>query len=284
MRIPRPAPRAKGVAVSDDGVRIAWYRYGSGEPVVLFVPTWNIVDARVWGSQVVDLQDSCTVITFDPRGHGASDRPSSGYDFTHHAADALAVLDANGVEHAAIVSASRGINAAALLAVEHPSRVDRLAVVAPYLQFEVEEDPGFWGPQAGREGWDLYNAQAWVADWPAFARFFMAAVFTEPDSAEVIDEVVAIMLEATPELIVAQERELDWSRAPALLPSIACPTLLIHGDSDVTLSVAAVLAVAARIPGARVELVPGGGHRPDIRTPERVDPALVSFVLGADPG
>ena len=57
VMIPRPIPREQGMAVSKDGCRIAWYRYGSGDRVVVFVPTWNIVDARVAGHQVAYLAE-----------------------------------------------------------------------------------------------------------------------------------------------------------------------------------------------------------------------------------
>ena len=80
------------MATSTDGTQIAWYRYGGGERAILFVPTWNIVDARVVGHQVAALEPHATVVTYDPRGHGASERPKRGYDFPLHAADALAVL------------------------------------------------------------------------------------------------------------------------------------------------------------------------------------------------
>ena len=121
--IPAPVPREHGLAESADGTRIAWKRYGTGERTVLFVPTWNLVDSRVVGHQVVALEPHATVITYDPRGAGASDRPEHGYDFTLHAADAVAVLDANGVASAAVVTASRGLNAAVLLATDEPRRV-----------------------------------------------------------------------------------------------------------------------------------------------------------------
>jgi hypothetical protein len=42
--IPRPAPDDSGIATGDDGIRIAWKRYGTGEPAILFVPTWNLVE------------------------------------------------------------------------------------------------------------------------------------------------------------------------------------------------------------------------------------------------
>ena len=88
--IPAPNRVADGMATSGDGTGIAWYRYGGGERAVLFVPTWNIVDARVVGHQVAALQSHATVLTYDPRGAGASERPERGYDFSFHAADALA--------------------------------------------------------------------------------------------------------------------------------------------------------------------------------------------------
>ena len=44
------------MAASADGTRVAWYRYGGGERTILFVPTWNLVDARVVGHQVAALE------------------------------------------------------------------------------------------------------------------------------------------------------------------------------------------------------------------------------------
>ncbi len=277
--IPKPVPRDQGVAVSKDGCRIAWYRYGTGDPVVLFVPTWNLVDARVVGHQVEYLAERCTVITHDPRGNGASDRPSRGYDFRMHAADSVAVLDANDVDHAALVTASRGINPAVTLAVEHAGLVDRLAVIAPYVRLKPANDEQFWAPRETYEGWDRFNAHAWRTDWPGFARFFMEIVFSEPGSEALIEEMVGIALDASPVVLITQEGELDWALAPSILPKVACPTLLVHGDADVTLPVLEVQAVADLLPNSRLQIIPGGGHRPDIRTPERVNGLLAEFLL-----
>lgn len=277
--IPKPIPRERGVVASEDGCRIAWYRYGVGDAVVLLMPTWNLVDARVVGHQVEYLAERCTVITYDPRGNGASDRPSRGYDFPMHAADGVAVLDANGVDHAALVTASRGINPAVIACVDHGGRVDRLAVIAPYVPLEPSTDERFWVKREKYEGWDRFNAHAWRADWPGFARFFMEAVFSEPGSEALIEEMVDIALEASPEVLITQEGELDWTLVPPLLPKVTCPTLFIHGDSDVTLPVSEVQAVAELVPSVQLQIIPGGGHRPDIRTPERVNGLLADFLL-----
>jgi len=197
------------MATSADGTRIAWNLYGEGERTILFVPTWNIVDARVVGHQVAALEPHATVLTFDPRGAGASERPPRGYDFPFHAADALAVVDACEIERAAIVTASRAMNTAALLAVEHPQRFDRLAVVAPYMQLEPEPTPP-----------DSQWLASLQADWPGFVVPFMQHVFSEPDSADLIAELIAIGLEATPDVVVAQELECDWQRPARLVGQV----------------------------------------------------------------
>jgi 3-oxoadipate enol-lactonase len=268
--IPRPRPRDQGRVASVDGTNISWYRYGEGETTILFVPTWNLVDARVVGHQVATLSSAATVLTYDPRGAGASDRPQRGYGFPLHAADALAVLDANGIGSVSLVTASRSVNTAVLLITDDPGRFERLAAIAPYLEFEP--DPAWPDPKI---------LEAWRTDWAGFVVPFMHKVFTEPDSGELVDEVVAIALDATPDVIVTQEFELDWVRPARLLSSVACPTLVIHGESDATTSTALVTRIVNALPNARLELIPNGGHRPDIRTPELVNPLLGSFLLSA---
>lgn len=265
--IPAPRPREHGLATSADGTRIAWYRYGGGERAILFVPTWNLVDARVVGHQVAALQPHATVVTYDPRGAGASERPARGYDFPLHAADALAVLAATAIERASLVTASRGLNAAVLLTTDHPERFDRLAAVAPYMRLEAEPAPP-----------DPQRLEALRTDWPRFIVPFMHTVFTEPDSADVIAEMIAIGLEATPEAIVTQEVELDWKRPARVLGAVACQTLVVHGEADRFVPVSLVREIVAAMPNARLELIRDGGHRPDIRSPEIVDPLLLDFL------
>ena len=266
--IPAPSPLERGEAISLDGTRIAWSRFGKGANQVLFIPTWNIVDARIVGHQVAALAPHATVVTYDPRGAGHSERPDRGYDFTLHAADARAVLDANGIERASIVTASRGLNAAVLFAAEHPDRVERMAAIAPYMR--LEPDPARPDPA---------RLDSWRTDWAGFMVPFMKGVFSEPDSDEVIDEMTAIGMEATPEVVVTGELECDWTGPARALETISCPVLIIHGDADAAVPLSLVQGIADATTGARLELIAGGGHRPDIRSPELVNPLLSAFLL-----
>ncbi len=268
--IPQPEPLDRGLAISADGTGIAWYRYGTADPTVLFIPTWNLVDARVVGHQVTVLEPHATIVTYDPRGAGASDRPAHGYDFPMHAADALAVLVENGMERAAVVTASRGINAALLLAAAHPDRVERIAVVAPYMRLEPEPaEP------------DPVRLEALRTDWAGFIVPFMRTVFSEPGSDALIEEVIGIGMEASPHIIATQETELNWRRPAELLGSITHPTLIVHGDGDAAVPVSLARQIADAMPNARLHIVAGGGHRPDIRTPERVNPLIAGFLFDA---
>jgi pimeloyl-ACP methyl ester carboxylesterase len=268
--IPAPRPSANGTATSADGTRIAWYRYGSGDRTIIFVPTWNLVDARVVGHQVEALEPHATVLTFDPRGAGASERPSSGYTFPLHAADALAVLDAAGAGDAAIITASRGLNTALLLVAGDPERFRRLAAVAPYMELELEPAPP-----------DLEWLDRLRNDWGGFIVPFMRAVFTEPDSEDLIAEMTAIGFDATPDVVAAQELELDWTEPARVLGSVATPTLVVHGSDDKPVPVDHAETIVAAMRNAHLEVISGGGHRPDIRSPELVNPLLLEFLLAS---
>ena len=82
-----------------------------------------------------------------------------------------------------------------------------------------------------------------------------------------------------PEVVVVQELELDWRRPARLLEQLSCPTLVFHGEADAAVPLALAECIVEAMPHARLEVIPNGGHRPDIRTPELVNPLLLDFLL-----
>ena len=88
-----------------------------------------------------------------------------------------------------------------------------------------------------------------------------------------------IGLEATPEVVVAQELQLDWRRPARFLEQLSCPTLVVHGEADAAVPLVLAERIVAAMPNGRLEVIPNGGHRLDIRTPELVDPLLLDFLL-----
>jgi len=79
-----------------DGVRLHFLDQGHGRPVLLI--HGHTLDLRIWDELVGPLHAAGRrTIRYDLRGHGRSERPSRGYHWVDHAADAAAVLDAVGV-------------------------------------------------------------------------------------------------------------------------------------------------------------------------------------------
>jgi pimeloyl-ACP methyl ester carboxylesterase len=68
-------PDCEGIVVRD-GIGIRYERYGQGWPAILLLPTWSLVHSRHWKMQVAYLARHFTVVCFDGRGSGGSDRPA----------------------------------------------------------------------------------------------------------------------------------------------------------------------------------------------------------------
>ena len=110
--------------VERDGIRIYWESFGSGGQAILLMPTWSIIHSRNWKHQISYLARHFRVVTFDGRGNGLSDRPDdvSAYHHREFVADALAVLDATGIEKACVVGMSMGGLRALMFAATTPLR------------------------------------------------------------------------------------------------------------------------------------------------------------------
>jgi pimeloyl-ACP methyl ester carboxylesterase/predicted glycosyltransferase len=276
--------------VTRDGVRVYYETYGSGEPTVLLLPTWEIVHSRVWKCQIPYLARHCRVVTFDRRGNGCSDRPCDvrAYDRRATVDDALAVLDNTGDRRVFVVSWC-GAGDDLILAVEHPERVAGLVLIAPDLL--VSADPAEEeGPYAFDEkpvtmtGWAKWNRHYWLRDWPGFLEFFFAETFTEPHSTKQIEDAIGWGLQTDPETIlrgIDAEWTHDRDSVLRLGAQVRCPTLVIQGTADAVVGSARGAAVAAAIPQAQLITLEGCGHAPHLRDPVKFNLLLRDFVKPA---
>jgi len=279
-------PDAEG-SVTRDGVGVCFEVYGTDEPTVLLLPTWEIVHSRSWKFQIPYLARHARVVTFDRRGSGRTDRPRevAAYDRRETAGDALAVLDAIGADRVALVSWC-GSGEDLMLAAEHPQRVTRLVLIAPDLL--VTDDPAeeegpfpFDQEPATLEGWAKWNRHYWLRDWPGFVEFFFTRTFTEPHSTKQTEDAIGWGLETDPETIL-RGMDAGWfndeESALRLCAQIRCPTLVIQGTQDAVVGPARGAAVAAAIPGARLITFEGSGHGPHVRDPVRTNLLLRDFA------
>jgi pimeloyl-ACP methyl ester carboxylesterase len=271
--------------VERDGVRVFWGPYGEGESTILLPPTWEIVHSRSWKCQIPYLARHARVVTFDPRGNGRSDRPD-GYDAyvrREFADDALAVLDAAGVDRAVVISWC-DMGESLILAAEHPERVAGLVFIAPPVslaercqgEYPFDADPGT------DEGWAKETRGYWERDWPGYLEFFFATCLTEPHSTKQIEDCVGWAGDTDMETILAgfrgwDSKIIDPAEAKALCQRIHCPVLVINGTDDQQDDPALGAALAAELGGRLVQLE-GAGHAPHARDPVKVNELVAEFA------
>jgi pimeloyl-ACP methyl ester carboxylesterase len=285
MLVDIPA-RVEG-SVMRDGLRIAYQVFGDGPQAILLLPTWSIVHSDHWRLQVPHLARRYTVVAFDGRGNGTSDRPSDPalYAEAAFADDAVAVLDAAGVERAAILSVSQGSSWGAILAATRPARVAAAVFIGPSLPLapnspeRVAAAATFDEPRDRYEGWGKWNRHYWAQDWRGFLEFFMAQCFTEPDSESHIRHFVNMGLETTPEIVTAtiDAPGLDAAAARTISSAIACPVLVIHGDAD-AIAPLAKGAELARLTHGDLHVLPGAGHEPELREADQTNKLIDDFL------
>jgi pimeloyl-ACP methyl ester carboxylesterase len=272
--------------VARDGVEIRYERYGEGSPTILLLPTWSLVHSRHWKMQIPYLARHFTVVSFDGRGSGGSGRPAdaSAYSDSAFASDALAVMDAAGVDRAVLVSVSCGALWALRLCAEHPDRVLGAVFIAPTAPLvpplaerrvqrfgEVIDEPA---------GWQTYNAHYWKTNYPEFVAFFVGRIFTEQHSTKQIEDATGWALEIDGETLAAAHLGLECCDAAAvsrLAARVDCPVLVMHGTQDAVRGYGEGQALASCTGGALVTLE-GAGHFPHARDPVRVNLLIKQFA------
>jgi pimeloyl-ACP methyl ester carboxylesterase len=264
-----------------DGVRVGYDAYGDpARPCVVLLTSWAIVHMRQWKLQVPYLARHFHVVTVEGRGNGRADRPQrpEAYADEEYVADALAVLDALGVERAVLVGLSMGGRHALQFAVEHPDRA--AGVVALGTAFPWPTPEGFDVPRDSYEGWQKANLHYWLSDYAGWVEFFMSQVFTEPYSSKQWEDGVVwgletdalTLLNTAPGLASATQQS-----AEDTCRRVRCPVLVVHGEEDAIVPVTTGAAIA-RWTGGEFLSIPHAGHGLPMRQPVLVNRLIREFA------
>jgi pimeloyl-ACP methyl ester carboxylesterase len=250
------------------GPRLHYVESGSsdGAPIV-FLHGWP--DSWFTFSRVLPLlPPHLRVLAVDQRGFGDSDRPDDGYAIGDLAGDAIAFLDALGIERAAFVGHSFGSFVARHAAIAQPSRVTALALI------------GTGHATVNPVTRDLQHA---LHDLPGsitldFARDFQASTAYRPIPEDFFERIVAESLKLPSRLWrVLLDRLLDYDDSDRLW-RIACPTLLLWGDQDALFSRTDQDNFLLALPAARLTVYKETGHCPNWERPEEVAADLAAFI------
>ncbi|MFO1015918.1 MAG: alpha/beta fold hydrolase [Caulobacteraceae bacterium] len=237
---------------TNKSVRIHWEERGAGTPILLVMG--HRYSGGMWYPIIDELAAKHRVIWFDNRGTGQTDTVK-GFEVSDMTDDAIAVMDAAGVERAHVFGVSMGGGIVLDLAVRYPQRLLSLVVGCSVL-FSAEKPrmPAFmralyYLPPAvlraltpKRRGADAYGTNAP----PEAVAHDLAVLDKDPFTVPgVVAQAAAIARHVQTKENVA---------------AIKVPTLVIHGDEDTAVPFAYGQEVAATIPGARFVHLKGIGH------------------------
>lgn len=227
---------------------------------------------EMWEPQAAALRDEFRVIRLDTRGHGGSPVPPGPYAVADLGADALATLDALGVERFSPCGVSLGGSVALWLATSAPERVERPVVCFSSAHY------------GGREGWLERAATVRAEGAGAVAEAVVGRWFT-PEFAAREPETVARMREmiaATPAAGYAAccealaDFDLRWQ-----LGGIRSPTLVVSGSEDPATPPEHGEKIFNSVPDARFVVVAGVAHLGSFERPEVVTALIREHLSGA---
>ena len=254
-----------------DGRQLAWRSAGRG-PKLLLVNGYAATGADWDPTFVADLAASHEVICPDNRGIGDSELGEGEVTADGMAADLEALLDALGAGSVPVVGWSMGGFVAQRLAVRAPQRVSALALIAtdPGGGHSVAAEPAVWSRLVDRSGTPREQASRLIS------LLFPPSLAPGVD-AEFGDLVAAARAGLAPATLDAQEAAMQaWhdGEGAGSAGGAGPPALVVHGSEDVVIPPANAAALAARWPGARVELLDGCAHAVMAQEPQRVAAAI----------
>ena len=220
-----------------------------------------------------------TVVIFDHRGHGASDKPTDrgAYSIDRLATDILEVADAVGLDRFRLLGHSMGGMVARQIPLRAPERVEALVMMdtsaGPIPGFDpslmdIGCDVALWeGKLAHKELLDMASA----LESPAYKRVLAARPGYPEFEARKWNDMSEIMWGT-----IARELAYQRDDLPAMA-ALTCPLLVIVGEQDEPFVIASRLIVDA-IAGAELVTIPNAGHSPQFENPEAWIAALTGFL------
>ncbi|HEY6249667.1 MAG TPA: 3-oxoadipate enol-lactonase [Candidatus Angelobacter sp.] len=252
-----------------------FYRLEGREGLPVLVLSHSMgCDHGMWESQMLDLVQHFQVLSYDTRGHGASDVPPGDYTIEHLGRDALELADALGIRSFSFCGLSMGGAVGQWLAIHAAERLRNLVLANTAARFGT---PDIWEARmaAVRQG-----GMKAIVD-PVMQRFFAQEMFEQNDPQ--LHSIRSILLGTDPNGYLrccAALRDLDHR---PLLGKIKVPTLVIGGDRDPSTPWAENGELLAReIAGAKALVLPAA-HLSNLARPHSFTTAVLEFVQPKSP-
>jgi 3-oxoadipate enol-lactonase len=253
---------------NSDGVRIDYSTAGAAtSPALLFIN--SIATTReLWDRQVPRCSKSFRVITYDARGHGYSQVNSGDYTIEQLGRDALAVLDAAGVESAHVCGISLGGLTAMWLGVHAPGRVKSLVLANTGARIGSLE---MW---TERIAFVRRQGMATLADMTMPRWFTDGFRARQPQTVEQFRAMVAACPKDGYLGCCAALRDADLREA---MSTMSCPVLCVAGSSDQATPPESLRFIHERIAGSKTLLL-DAAHLTNVEQDHAFTNAVMDFI------
>jgi len=263
-----------------NGIRIAYGVRGSGPPLVLIMG--YRLSSLAWPLDFIEaLAKRFTVVLFDNRGTGTSDKPTSGYEISNMARDVSGLLDHLEIARVNVLGYSMGGAIAQEFVRQFPDRVFALALCAtmcggpravyasPSVVRVMRELDGLKPEEIARRIWSVTYSPGYLENHRELAEDQMRREIAAPTPLHAAD------------LQYQAFAEFDCSKA---LPNVKAPTLVLTGDLDQLVSPQNSKFIASLIPEARLIVIPGCGHRMMWEATDECVGFVTEFLTGVSEG
>ncbi|TVP68146.1 MAG: alpha/beta hydrolase [Nitriliruptor sp.] len=260
-----------------NGVRLAYQIHGTGEiPLVMVHGSW--LAGEQWDPVVSHVAESFRVLTYDRRGHGDSERPTSQGSMGDSVADLAALIEQLGLAPAWVAANSLGASITLRLAGQRPDLFAGLTAHEPPLYSLVADDPVAAPVVEAEMRTDAAVAERIASGDHAGAAEQFAEALGPGMWTQLPPEARQTMVENAPafrdEVSDPTFYDLDLDRISAF----PRPALLTFGDQSPPSYAPVITKLAEALPSVEVSTLPGVGHVPHMEHPETYVDALTAFV------
>jgi pimeloyl-ACP methyl ester carboxylesterase/DNA-binding CsgD family transcriptional regulator len=255
------APHVRFCA-SRDGTRIAFASCGAGPPLVRaahWLSHLNFETESLWGPWLAALSRRHTLIRYDGRGCGLSDRDPADFSLDRCVEDLEAVVDASKLSRFVLFGATIGGMTALAYAARHPERVSHLVIVGALSIGRMVRNPTT--EQIEETELELKAIElGWRNDNPAFRQLFTSLFIPDAtaEQARSLNELMRVA--SSPESAIKRLRPFHYVDLREAAKNVRCPTLVFHSRADARIPFEQGRALAALIPGAHFVALESRSH------------------------
>jgi pimeloyl-ACP methyl ester carboxylesterase len=245
-------------------VRLAYATSGKGPPIVKTGNWFTHLEyewhSPVWRHVLEGLSERRTLVRYDMRGTGLSDRDPGTISLESYVTDLATIIDAAGHARFPLFGISQGGAPSITYAVRHPDRVSHLILYGAYARGMSRRSGAGQGPEAV-ETYRRLIRDGWGSDDPAFRQVFSGQFMPDgtPEQWRWYSELERVSSSAE-----IAERSFLVNNADAdvtdLLAQVRVPTLILHSRGDRRVPFDMGRELAAMIPGAKLVTMEGDNH------------------------